>query len=181
MRFNRPIFSLLLALPLMGICLSTEAAVFYSKDEAFELAFGKDAEIVEHPVYLSDEESAEIEKRSQIKPESQLITFFEGHQKGSLVGYAVIDSHTVRTQTETVLVVLSPKGELIRTELLAFHEPPEYKPGEGWLKHLEKRNIPDLRLNHGVDGIAGATLSSRAILNSIRKTLATFQVAVQKP
>lgn len=158
-----------------------QAVVLYSKDEAFELAFGKDAEIVEHPVYLSDEDTAEIEKRSQVKPESQLVTFFEGHHQGGLIGYAVIDSHTVRTQTETILVVLSPKGDLIRAEILAFHEPPEYKPSESWLKHLEKRSIPDLKLNHGVDGISGATLSSRAILNSIRKTLATFQVALQKP
>ena len=169
---------LILALALLTAdCAS--AMVFFSKEEAFELAFGKGAEVVDHPIYLSDEQSAEIEKLAQVKLDSQLITFYEGHSKGQLIGYALIDSHTVRTQPETFLIVLSPKGDLLRSEILAFHEPLEYKPSPAWLQHLVGHPIGDLQLNQGIDGIAGATLSSRAALNGVRKALAIYQVALK--
>lgn len=174
----RSLTLLLLTLVVTALC-PAHAMVYFSKEEAFEIAFGKGAEIVEHPVYLTDEQTADIEKLSQVKLDSQLVTFYEGHQKGQLMGYAVIDSHTVRTQPETFLMLLSPKGDLVRYEILAFHEPPEYKPSAAWLQHLVGHPMADLKINQGIDGIAGATLSCRAALNSIRKTLAIYQLALK--
>jgi hypothetical protein len=154
------------------------AEVFYSKEEAFELAFGKEAQVESVPVFLTDEQTAAIEKMALVKLDGQLFTFYEGRKNGQLLGYAAIESHTVRTQPETLLIVLSPKGELVKAEILAFHEPPEYKPPAAWFARLYRRPVADLRLNQGVDAISGATLSSKASLDGIRKTLAVYQVAV---
>lgn len=154
------------------------AEVFYSKEEAFELAFGKEAQIEDLPVFLTDEQTAAIEKMALVKLDGQLFTFYEGRKKGQLLGYAAIESHTVRTQPETLLIVLSPRGELVKAEILAFHEPPEYKPPAAWFARLYRRPVAELRLNQGVDAISGATLSSRASLDGIRKALAVYQVAV---
>jgi uncharacterized protein with FMN-binding domain len=84
----------------------------------------------------------------------------------------------VRTQPETLLIVLSPKGELVKTEILAFHEPPEYKPSSAWFATLLRKPVSQLKLDQGVDGISGATLSVRASLEGIRKAIAVYQVAV---
>jgi Na+-translocating ferredoxin:NAD+ oxidoreductase RnfG subunit len=169
-------FPLLLAL--LAASGSGLAEVFYSKEEAFELAFGKDAQIEHLSLFLTDEQVAAIEKMSQAKLDSQLFTFYEGKKNSQTLGYAAIESHTVRTQPETLLIVLSPKGELVKAEILAFHEPPEYKPAAAWLERLYRRPVGDLRLNQNVDAISGATLSSRASLDGIRKTLAVYNVAV---
>lgn len=155
-----------------------QAAVFFSKEEAMELAFGKGATIESRPVFLSDEQTAQIEQLAMVKLDSQLFTFFEGYREGKLVGYAVIESHTVRTQPETLLIVLSPSGELVNSAILAFHEPPEYQPSAAWFATLLHKPIRDLRQNQGVDGISGATLSVKASLEGIRKTLAVYQVAL---
>lgn len=155
----------------------TYSAVFFSKEEAMELAFGRGAIIESRPVFLSDEQVQEVERLAMTKLDSQLFTFFEGYRDGKLLGYAVIDSHTVRTQPETLLVVLSPEGTLIKSEILAFHEPPEYKPSSAWFSTLIKKPISELRQNQGVDGISGATLSVKASLEGIRKTLAVYRVA----
>lgn len=152
--------------------------VFYSKEEAFELAFGKTAQIENLPVFLTEEQTAAIEKLAQVKLDSQLFTFYEGRKNGQLLGYAAIESHTVRTQPETLLIVLSPTGELVKSAILAFHEPPEYKPPDAWFERLYRRPVTDLRLNQGADAISGATLSSRASLDAIRKTLAVYKLAV---
>lgn len=154
------------------------AEVFYSKEEAFELAFGVGAQIENLPVFLTDEQQAAIEKLARVKVDSQLYTFYEGRRNGQLLGYAAIESHKVRTQPETMLIVLSPKGELARSEILAFHEPPEYKPPTTWFGTLLHKPIAELRLDQGVDGISGATLSVRASLDGIRKAMAVYQIAV---
>jgi hypothetical protein len=164
---------------LSGTSMMSVGEVFYSKEEAFELAFGKDAQIENLPVFLTDEQTAEVEKMAHAKLGGQLFTFYEGHNKnGQLLGYAAIESKTVRTQPETLLIVLSPNGELVKTEILAFHEPPEYKPSSAWFATLLHKPVSQLKLDQGVDGISGATLSVRASLEGIRKAIAVYQVAV---
>ena len=167
-----------LGLLILEALLPARATVFFSKEEAMDLAFGKGATIESRPVFLSDEQSARIEKLAMVKLDTQLFTFFEGYREGKLVGYAVIESHTVRTQPETLLIVLSPSGDLVKSEILAFHEPPEYQPPSAWFATLLNKPIGDLRQNQGVDGISGATLSVKASLEGIRKTLAVYQIAM---
>ncbi len=175
--FNK---KLLLILSLFALAPLAGATVFYSKEEAFELAFGAGAEVEPLAVFLTDEQAGQIEKAAQAKLDSKLYTFHVGKRGGQLLGYAAIESHNVRTQPETVMILLSPAGELRRVEVLAFHEPPEYQPPARWFERLYGRPVTDLRLGQGVDGIAGATLSSRASLEGIRKAMAVYQIAVRE-
>ena len=59
--------SLLLLLSLVLLPSLTSAQVFYSKEEAFELAFGKDAVVEDVPVFLTDEQLAAVEKMANVK------------------------------------------------------------------------------------------------------------------
>jgi len=156
------------------------ATVFYSLEEALELAFGKDATVEPLPVFISDEQAEKIEKLAQVKLDSKLYTLHVGKRDGQVLGYAAIESHTVRTQSETVLILLNSSGELARVEMLAFHEPPEYQPPARWFEKLYRKPIGELRLNQGVDGISGATLSSRASLDGIRKVMAIYKIALKE-
>jgi Na+-translocating ferredoxin:NAD+ oxidoreductase RnfG subunit len=168
---------------IVGVCLlpaQVLATVYYSKDEAFELAFGKDAVVESIPVFLTDEQVGKIEKTARVKVDSKLVTFYEGKHGDRTLGYAAIESHVVRSQQETLLIVLSPSGELTRIEVLAFHEPPEYQSPVRWLQRLYRRTVADLVLNQGIDGIAGATLSSRAVLDGTRKVMAIYQLALKE-
>ena len=171
---------ILLILALTMLAPSANSTVFYSKEEAFELAYGAGAEIESLAVFMTDEQAELIEKTAQVKLDSKLFTFYVGKRGGQTLGYAAIESHNVRTQPETVLILLSPTGELARVEMLAFHEPPEYQPPARWFERLYRRPLKDLRLNQGVDGIAGATLSSRASLDGIRKVMAIYQIALKE-
>ena len=104
---------------------------------------------------------------------------YVGKDKDRILGYAAIETSTVRTKPETLLIVLTPDGELRKVYTLAFHEPPEYQPPEHWFEQLYKRSLADMDFNKGVDGISGATLSTRSALNSIRKVMAIYQVMVK--
>jgi len=156
---------------------AADAAVLMSKEEAMEAAFGKDAAIETLPVFIDDAQEAEIQRQAKMKLDSHLFHFFEGRRNGAVIGYAAIDTHTVRTQQETVLVVLSPAGKLQRVIVLAFHEPPEYRSPARWLDALANVEPNALFLNQGVDAVSGATLTSRAVIDAARRVTTVFRVA----
>ena len=160
--------------------LSTSfATIFYSKNEAMELAFGKGAQVEQLSLFPDENEAAKIEQDSKVKLDSGLFTFYVGKDQGKILGYAAIETSTVRTKPETLMIVLTPDGELSKVVTLAFHEPPEYQPPERWFEQLYKRPLAEMDFNKGVDGISGATLSTRSALNSIRKVMAIYLVMVK--
>ncbi len=170
-----------LAATVAALLLATaaHATVYFSKDEAFEEAFGADASIELIPLFLTEEQVTAIEQKAKVKLDSQLFTFYEGKRGDQVLGYAAIESHTVRTQAETLMLVLSAEGRLTKTVMLAFHEPPEYQPPARWLDKMAGKKVEELVLNYGIDGISGATLSVRAALDSARKVMAIFALAFQ--
>ena len=156
-----------------------DAKVFYSKDEALKLAFGEQATVETLSLFPTEEQVAQIEQLAKVKLESKLLTFYVGKQQGVVQGYAAIESHTVRTQPETLLIVLDANGNLRNIHTLAFHEPPEYQPSDRWFSQLVGHAIEQLSFDRDVQAVAGATLSTRAALNSTRKVLALFQVMIK--
>ncbi len=157
------------------------ATVFYSKNEAMELAFGKGTPVEQLALFPDDQQTAQIQQLAKVKLDSGLFTFYVGKNQDKITGYAAIETRTVRTKPETLMIVLTPEGELRNVYTLAFHEPPEYMPPDRWFEQLAKRPLADMDFNKGVDGISGATLSTRAGIDSIRKVMAIYQILVKKP
>ncbi|MCI0734183.1 MAG: FMN-binding protein [Methylococcaceae bacterium] len=153
--------------------------IFYSKSEALDLAFGDHPEVDMMPLFLTEQQVAEVEQLAHVKLDSALFTFYVGRRSGAIVGYAAIESHTVRTKPETLLILLSPDGEVEKIEVLAFHEPPEYQPTSLWFAQLYRRALAQLDFNSEVQGITGATLSAQSALTSVRKVLAIYQLVVK--
>jgi hypothetical protein len=175
MRKMRVIFFLLL----LALASAGSAKIFYSKNEAMELAFGKGTQVELLSLFPDEQEIAKIQQGARVKLDSGLFTFYVGKDQDKILGYAAIETGTVRTKPETLMIVLTSEGELRNVYTLAFHEPPEYQPPERWFEQLYKRPLADMDFNKGVDGITGATLSTRAALTSIRKVMSIYQVMIQ--
>lgn len=172
-----------LLLPLLAcalLCGAAQAKVFYAKDEALRLAF-PDAERIEaRDIFLTGEQRAAIEDRAKSKLDSDLLTVYVGHRAGAVQGYAVLDTHTVRTLPETFLIVLSPQGVVSATHLLAFYEPLEYSPPARWLGQFDHATLTDdLRVGRGIVAITGSTLTSEAVTGSVRRALAIYDVLLK--
>ena len=153
--------------------------IYYSKTEAMVLAFGEGATVEMLSLFPDDNQVKEIENKARVKLESNFITFYVGKKNGRVSGYAAIESHTVRTKPETLLIVLSPSGDIEAIHTLAFHEPPEYQPPQRWYQQLFGKALPQLSLNTDIQGISGATLSTRSALKMARKVKAVFEVMVK--
>jgi len=98
-------------------------------------------------------------------------------RQGKLLATAYLDRHKVRSKPETVLGVVGLDGRLIRIRVLAFAEPKEYLPREGWYRQFDGKALgPELGLRRGIDAVSGATLSSRACTRAARRMLAIHRV-----
>ncbi len=160
---------------------SAPAAVFHGREEIPRLAFPEADRVETKNFFLTPEQRSRIERLSHSQLESDLLTVYVAFRNEAVHGYAVVDTHIVRTLPETLLVVLSTDGEVTSIELLAFHEPVEYLPGKHWLAALRgKREAADVRVGRGVAGITGSTLTSRAVAASLRRALAVFQVLLRE-
>lgn len=160
---------------------AAEAAVFYSRSEALELAFPGADRVDDETHILADEQFERVQALARSPLESRLVKVYTGYRGGELMGYAFIDVHNVRTLPEAFLVVLGPEGEVRALRVLAFHEPLEYKPADRWYRQFEAKSLAaPLRLGGDVHGIVGATLSARATTRGVRRALALYEVVVRK-
>ena len=107
-----------LGVPVALLARPAAATVFLAKDEALALAFPGNDRIEERVVILTDAQKADVEKRARAPLETQLWTIYVGWKGGAVQGYAVIDSHNVRTMPETFMVVVEPNGALRRVDVL---------------------------------------------------------------
>ncbi len=156
------------------------AKVFLAKDEALALAFPGADRVEERVFILTDAQKAEVEKLARARLDTQLWTIHVGWRGGAPVGYAVIDTHVVRTLPETCMVVISPAGEVERVEILAFNEPPEYAPTERWLHQFDGKELDEgLKMRGDVQGITGATLTATATIAAVRRALALHTVLIR--
>ena len=179
MPFSRTVVGWCIVTFLLGASPEGFSTIYYSKTEAMDLAFGDDPQTEMMLLFLTEQQVGQVEKTARIKLESAFFTFYRGTRSGKVLGYAAIESHTVRTKPETLLIILSPNGELRQIEVLAFHEPPEYQPTRLWFSQFYRRALAQLGFNAEVQGITGATLSAQSALNSVRKVLAIYNIVVK--
>jgi len=158
-----------------------QAKVFHSKEEALALAFPNAEQVETRTFFLTEEQVQQVANLATTPVESKLVTFYVGHKGGQPLGYAFIDTNIVRTLPETFLIVLSPAGIVEKLFVLAFYEPQEYLPSERWLRQFEQKTLnPDLQLRRDIHGIAGSTLSARAVTSGVRRALALFRMLIQE-
>lgn len=140
------------------------------------------AERIENRLFtLTEEEAKRAAALASSKMESKQVSVYIGHTGENTLGYAFLDTRNVRTLPGAFLVVVSPTGAVQKVLVLAFHEPEDYLPPERWLRQFEEKSLgPEVQLYHGVHGIAGATLSSQAVTNAVRSSLALFQILIQE-
>jgi FMN-binding domain len=171
----------LIAFALLGLISSPALSkIFYSKNEAMVLAFGEGTQIETLSLFPDEQQTATIQQSAKTALESGMFSFYVGKQAGKIVGYAAIETMTVRTKPETLMIVLSPEGELRKVATLAFHEPPEYQPPESWYEQFSGKPMAEIDFNKGIQGVSGATLSTRAAINTVRKVLAIYLTLVKK-
>ncbi len=169
----------LLVAGVAGSCWPRWGAAQLTQGEALRLAFPPPVAVERRTAFLSEADLAKAKALAGDEAEvtSRVVTYYVGVQDGRAVGAAYFDRHRVRTLDEVVMIVVVPGDRVERVELVEFREPPEYRAPAGWLKQFGGRKLDqDLSLRGSVAAITGATLTSRAVVRSLRRVLALHQV-----
>ena len=160
----------------VALAPAASAAVYLTQDKALALAFPAGTTVERQAVFMTDVQLAKAREAAGpgIPVESALVTRYIGKDaSGRVVGTAYCDTHRVRTLEETLMVVVGPDGKVARVEILAFGEPPDYLPKHAWLDQFKGHALDqDLSVKRGIRGITGATLSSQAATDAVRRILA---------
>lgn len=149
------------------------------RDEAVVRGLFPAAERVQaRDVLLGDAVVARIERLARARVKERLVTFYTASKGGAPLGYAVIHSHVVRTKRETFAIAFEPDGRIRKITILAFLEPPEYRPSDRWLAQLEGKGPQDrIAVGHDIAPISGATLTARGIAEESRWLLQALREA----
>lgn len=149
------------------------AKTFLTQEEALRLAFPAGATVQRKTAFLSEANRREVARRTGGAPPHGLVVFYTGASAGTDLGTVYFDTHVVRTEPETLLVLVDPKGAIARIEILSFSEPEEYLPRANWYGQFSGKTLTDdLSEKRGVRPVTGATLTVRATVEAARRVLA---------
>ncbi|MCY3986474.1 MAG: FMN-binding protein [Candidatus Dadabacteria bacterium] len=153
------------------------AKVFLTKGKALELVFPEAEEIEKRHLFLTKRQAERVRAMAKVEVDSRLYTFYIAKSDGKETGYAVIDTHTLRTLTETVMFVINPDGTLRHAETLAFFEPTDYMPSGKWINlFLGKTSMDKMKLGKAVPNITGATISAESFSRATRRVLSVYRI-----
>ena len=149
------------------------------KEAAALRAVFPDAERFEpKDVLLSPEMVTRLESLARARVPERLVTFYTASRAGTVLGYAVIESHVVRTKRETLTIAFEPDGHIRRIMVVAFLEPEEYRPSERWLAQFPGKGPSDkLAVGNDLAPITGATLTARGVAEQSRWLLQALLLA----
>lgn len=135
------------------------------------------AAIRSEQVFLTPDQRERAAALGKVDVPSMLIARYIATRNGAVVGRAYVDTHTVRTKRESLLIALDASGALERIEVTAFLEPPEFEASELWLRQYRDKALTDgLAVNRDIRPLAGATLTTRAVNAAARRVLAVDAV-----
>lgn len=155
------------------------AQVLMTQQEALRLVFPEPAAIERRTAYMAEEEIAKVDLLAETgRPlDRAVVTYYVGRLGDEPLGAAYFDAHRVRTLQEVLMVVVDPDGRVSRIEVLGFAEPPDYMAPDGWLELFSGRALePGTSTRGDVPILTGATLTSHAVSDAVRLSLALHEV-----
>jgi hypothetical protein len=155
-----------------------QGKLYMTRDQALTAAFGDSSTIETRTAYLTEAQVATVEEAAHAPFSAARVTYYVARDPAAtLLGHAYIETHRVRTQAETIMVVVDTLGHVARVEVLAFHEPEDYLPPARWLELFDDRPLsPQLAAGRELPNLSGATLTARAMSDAVRRLLAVHAV-----
>lgn len=164
-----PRLAIAIVLAFAGAVPRAPARTLMTREEALALAFPAGVRVTREAIFLTPEQIATAKRESGVDFPDQLVVRYAGSNGTT----AYFDSHRVRTEPETVMIVVDATGSISRVDIMAFSEPTDYYPKRRWLDQLLGRKLDeDLALTRAIRPISGASLTGRAIVGASRKILA---------
>ena len=137
-----------------------------------------DAEVTRDRIILTREQMGAVAALARVGMQGRIFPrYIARDPAGAVVGRAYIDTHTPKTERQSLLISLDTEGRVIRVDVTVFFEPAQYMAPQDWLRQFDGAVLhDDLAVRRGIRPIAGSSFTGRAVSNAVRRVLALDQV-----
>lgn len=133
-----------------------------------------DAQVTRDRVILTREQMGAVAALARVGMQGRIFPRYVARdEEGAIVGRAYIDTHTPKTERQSLLISLDTEGRVIRVDVTVFFEPAQYMAPQDWLRQFDGAVLHDgLAIRRGIRPIAGSSFTGRAVSNAVRRVLA---------
>ena len=168
---------------LFGIALSQSSMAKNNAaiDKVIKSSFSGVSSIESKNIILSKDQHAKVQSLAKAAVKTKIYRYYVIKSASKTIGYGVLVTRKMRTKKATVLYAFDLNGKLKFTEIMAFGEPPEFKPNKQWMGQFQNKNASvKLTMGKDIPTISGATLSARGISDGARIARAIYQIVLKK-
>lgn len=136
---------------------------------------------VDAKVTLTDEQRDQIKKLSGSRQRETEQAVWRAEKDGQLLGWFIVDEVIGKHEFITYATAVSPAGKVLGVDVLVYRETYGYQIRDAeWRNQFKGKTLQDhFKLDDDIRNITGATLSSRNVMNGVKRLLALAQVALK--
>lgn len=165
-------------IPIAALVHPTFAAEYLSVTEAQKLLLSEADKFEQRKIELTGEQLAKIKDLAGVRQRNKNPQIWHAFKKNKIIGWFVVDEVIGKHEFITYAAALSPEGKVLGVEVMAYRETHggEVRQAE-WRRHFKGKKLSDpFKLDVDVPNISGATLSSRNLLDGVKRLLVLQQV-----
>ncbi len=180
-KINHALAGLALACCLGGAGVARADQVYFTPRDLLADFFRTSQNVTFKKVQLSDGDRSRLAQRLGYTPSKPSYTFYVATSVGRVDGYAIIDEELGEHQPITFAVKLSPDGRVERQEVVVYREPRGDEVRDERFRHqfVGKGPRDPIATNEDIVAVSGATISSRAMANGVKRAVGLFDELVK--
>lgn len=160
---------------------SSFAAEYLSVPLAQRELFPDADKFVDVKLTLTDEQRDAIKKLSGVRQREAEQPVWRAERQGQLLGWFIVDEVIGKHEFITYATAIAPTGKVLGVDVLVYRETYGFQVRDAeWRNQFKGKTLQDpFKLDDDIRNITGATLSSRNVMNGVKRLLALAQVALK--
>jgi len=160
---------------LISLAVSTRAVaqttLYLKPSEALKLIFKDSQEVVKEDKTLDAAAASAFKAKLGYEPPKDSYTFYIGKSNGKPDGYALIDEQIGKVMPITFVTRINPDAKVAMVEIMVYRETHGGEvASKRFLNQFKGKGLnEELRLYGNIVNVAGATLSSEALVTGVKR------------
>jgi len=160
---------------------SSFAAEYLTVPMAQKELFPEADRFIDAKLTLTDDQRDAIKKLSGVRQRTADQPVWRAEKQGQLLGWFIVDEVIGKHEFITYATAIAPSGKVIGIDVLVYRETYGFQIRDAdWRNQFAGKTLHDhFKLDDDIRNITGATLSSRNVMNGVKRLLALAQVALK--
>ena len=160
-------------LPLGAAVAPAHATDYLTAQAAQSLLFPTASAFVAQPLKLSGEQRDKIKQLAGVRQRTEEQPVWRAERDGQLLGWFVVDEVIGKHEFITYATAISPDGHVLGMEVMSYRETHGGQVRDmAWRKNFFGKTLASpFKLDEDIPNISGATLSSRNLVDGVKRLL----------